>query len=91
VVGASTESSTPSDDELRAATAIIEAMSGKWQPENHVDTYTARIEQLLHDKAEGLQPEAAEPPPEPTAVLDLDEVLQASVQRARASRRSRRE
>ncbi|WP_433868573.1 Ku protein [Saccharopolyspora sp. CA-218241] len=76
----------PAGKELQMATTIIESMSGAWEPEEYADTYTAEVERLLAEKAEGAVPEAAEPPPEATDVIDLTEALRRSVDQARSSR-----
>jgi DNA end-binding protein Ku len=66
-------------------------MTGPWQPEEFEDTYTAQVEQLILDKSQGRQSEAAQPPPKPTDVVDLTEALRRSVDQARGggSRRPR--
>ncbi|MEB3372115.1 non-homologous end joining protein Ku [Saccharopolyspora mangrovi] len=86
LVGDQPEQSKPSDKELQMATTIIESMSGEWQPEEYADTYTERVEQLLADKAQGGEVQAAEAPPQPTDVIDLTEALRRSVDEARKGR-----
>src|SRR5690606_40560856 len=66
VVGDISSSAAVSDKELQMATTLIESMSGVWVPEQYEDTYTARVEQLIAEKAAGKQPEVAEAPPQPT-------------------------
>ena len=51
IVGEAGASAAPSDKELQMATTIIESMSGEWTPEEYQDTYTARVEKLLEEKA----------------------------------------
>ncbi|KEI43840.1 Ku protein [Saccharopolyspora rectivirgula] len=86
VVGDISSSAAVSDKELQMATTLIESMSGVWVPEQYEDTYTARVEQLIAEKAAGKQPEVAEAPPQPTEVVDLTDVLQRSVEQARKGR-----
>lgn len=74
------------DRELRMAASLIESMSGPWEPEAYEDTYTTRVEQLVLDKSQGRTTEAAQPPPQPTDVVDLTEALRRSVDQARRSR-----
>ena len=71
ILGEAGSSAAPSDKELQMATTIIESMSGEWTPEEYQDTYTARVEKLVEEKAQGRAPEAAEAPPQPTDVIDL--------------------
>ena len=35
------------------ATALIDAMSGPWQPTDYRDTYTAKVHKLIEDKRKG--------------------------------------
>lgn len=88
-VAPDTEQATPSDKELQMATTVIDSMSESWEPNKYEDTYTAKVEQLLEEKAAGHQPETAEAPPSPTDVIDLTEALQRSVDQARGNRSQR--
>lgn len=90
VLGPSSEKSAEaSAQELKMATGLIESMSGTWNPEEYEDTYTARVEKLLEDKAQGREPVAAEAPPQPTDVIDLTDALRRSVDEARKGRKGR--
>jgi DNA end-binding protein Ku len=90
ILGTETTAAKASDKELQMATTVIESMSGPWEPDTYEDTYTARVEQLLQDKAEGRQPEAEAAPPQPTDVIDLTEALRRSVDEARSGRARKR-
>ncbi|MBB5158366.1 non-homologous end joining protein Ku [Saccharopolyspora phatthalungensis] len=90
LVGEGPEQVTPSDKELQMATTIIESMSGPWEPEQYEDTYAARVEELLAEKARGGEVKAAEAPPQPTDVIDLTEALRRSVDEARKGRKPKR-
>ncbi len=83
------ESAQASEQELKMATGLIESMSGSWDPGEFEDTYTARVEKLLEDKAQGRAPEAAEAPPQPTDVIDLTDALRRSVDQAREGRKAK--
>lgn len=83
---ADVESAAPSENELRMAEQIIDSMSGAWTPEEYEDTYTAKVEQLLAEKAQGATPTTEEGPPQPTDVIDLTEALRRSVDQARGGR-----
>lgn len=86
VVGKLTEIPSQKSKELQMATDLIESMSGSWQPEEHSDTYVARVEKLLQDKAQGRTPQPEEAPPQPTEVIDLTDALRRSADQARRSR-----
>jgi DNA end-binding protein Ku len=86
LVSESVATASPSDRELRMAADVIESMSGPWEPEEYQDTYTARVEQLIQDKAEGRETVSAQPPPQPTDVIDLTDALRRSVDHARRTR-----
>ncbi|GAA0529321.1 non-homologous end joining protein Ku [Saccharopolyspora subtropica] len=90
LVGDAGEQAMPSDRELQMATTIIESMSGPWEPEEYEDTYTAKVEELLAEKARGGEVRAAEAPPKPTDVIDLTEALRRSVDQARKGRADKR-
>lgn len=85
------EQAAPTDKEVQMATTIIESMSGEWNPEEYEDTYTARVEELLAEKARGGEAVAAEAPPQPTNVTDLTEALRRSVDEARKGRKPKAE
>ncbi|MBQ0927539.1 non-homologous end joining protein Ku [Saccharopolyspora endophytica] len=87
VLGRSTSGEEPSEDELQAATTVINAMSGPWKPQDYEDTYAVQVEQLLQAKAQGALPAAAPAPPEPTSVSDLERALRASLESATSRRR----
>lgn len=83
VVGEVTDGGSLGEKELQMATDLINSMSGPWQPDEYADTYTARVEKLLQDKANGRTPEPEEGPAEPE-VIDLTEALRRSADQARA-------
>ncbi|MPZ74832.1 MAG: Ku protein [Nitriliruptorales bacterium] len=73
----------PQSKELDSALALLQAMSGPWQPEDYRDTYTDQVRQLIEDKRQGRQTVSAPAPARPTEQADLLDVLQRSVQAAR--------
>ncbi|EWC58938.1 Ku domain protein [Actinokineospora spheciospongiae] len=73
--------------ELDMAVNLIESMTEEWSPEDHHDTYTQRVEQLIEDKRQGREIVTEEAPSSPTKVVDLFEALSKSVE----SRKKRRE
>ncbi len=68
--------------ELDMATALVDSMSGEWEPEKYKDDYRAKLEKVIEEKIE--HPEAAPGKPAPkrkaTNVIDLVSVLQQSLQ-----------
>jgi DNA end-binding protein Ku len=80
------ESSFPSQ-ELSMAKALISSMETTWRPEDYRDTYTERVEQLIDAKRKGEEVVGEAEPPQPTNVVDLMEVLRASVEAAADRRR----
>ncbi len=76
------------DRELSMATDIIDSMTEDWKPEQYEDTYTARVEQLLQDKAQGKEPTVEEAAERDEGVIDLTEALRRSVDAAKQRRTS---
>jgi DNA end-binding protein Ku len=72
--------------EKAAAKQLVQALSSEWDPERYEDTYRTRVLELIEAKAGGeevvTQPEVAEP----TNVVDLMKVLEASVNQAKQRR-----
>jgi DNA end-binding protein Ku len=73
--------------ELEMATALIESMSGPWNPQDYHDTYTERVERLIDDKRRGHEIVTEAQPPAPTEMSDLLAALQRSVSAARSGGR----
>ncbi|MGW6707713.1 hypothetical protein ACWGDE_22880 [Streptomyces sp. NPDC054956] len=65
------------------AEQLIAALEMDWEPEEFHDTYREKVAALIKAKKAGGTVEKAELPPEATNVVDLTEVLRASVERAR--------
>ena len=74
--------------ELKMAEQLIDSMTGPWKPEDYRDTYTDRVKGLVNAKKKGAEVVVAEEAPEATNVIDLMEVLRASVDAARSGRGS---
>jgi DNA end-binding protein Ku len=77
----------PRRKELDMAVALIESMSGAWQPTEYADTYQERVRELVRAKQDGEPTAKPAGPAEPTNVLDLGEALRRSV-RGRSPARS---
>ncbi|MFF1412989.1 Ku protein [Streptomyces sp. NPDC058289] len=75
-----------SQKELRMAEQLVEALSMEWKPEEFHDTFREKVATLIKAKRAGESVEKAEPAAESTNVVDLAEVLRASVERAGGSR-----
>ena len=71
------------DSELKMARQLIADMTGDWQPDTHVDTFTEAVHALVARRVAAGQTEAVEPmeeaAPGPTNVFDLTELLARSL------------
>ena len=76
--------------ELKMAEQLIESMTGPWKPGDYRDTYTDRVKELIDAKKKGAEVVVAEKAPEATNVVDLMEVLRASVDAAKSGRATAR-
>ncbi|MFB7576975.1 Ku protein [Streptomyces sp. NPDC056165] len=74
-------------DEIDGALALMETMArDDLEGDEFRDTYTEALEQIIEAKREHRAPPAVPEPAEPGQVLDLMAALNASVEKARASR-----
>jgi DNA end-binding protein Ku len=73
------------DNEIKMARQLIQQLSGSFKPEEFVDEYRQKIEELARQKIEGEEVTVAAPPEEeaPGEVVDLMEALKASVEEAK--------
>jgi DNA end-binding protein Ku len=74
---------TVSPQELKMATALIDAMTTEWEPGKYRDQYQTALLQLIEEKAQKRTPapKATTPRVQPN-VIDMVAVLQQSLQRA---------
>jgi DNA end-binding protein Ku len=77
-------------EELKMATQLIDSMSGPWKPTEYRDTYTDRVNELIHAKKRGNEVTVAEEAPEATKATDLMEVLRRSVEAAKHGRSTKK-
>ena len=71
--------------ELNMATALIDSMSAKWQPEKYKDDYREALMEVIEEKVEAGGKDIEEKPkkaPKPTKVIDLVKVLQQSLEQS---------
>jgi DNA end-binding protein Ku len=89
-LGGMPERVEPSDKELDLARQIITSLSGEWDPTAYHDSFTAELRSLIQEKAAGNQvvDEAEGAPEETGQLVDLMAALQASVDAAKAPRRT---
>ena len=73
----------------RLAEQLIETMSDSWRPEDYLDTYADRLQQLIDAKRAGGDVTLADAAPAGTEVVDLMTALRASVERAQGGQRTR--
>ncbi|GGQ11367.1 Ku protein [Streptomyces mutabilis] len=71
--------------ELDMALRLVDALSGPWDPARYQDTYQEKVRELVRAKAEGKEVAVAEEAPRATDVVDLMEVLQGSLERAKGT------
>ncbi|MEV8554392.1 Ku protein [Streptomyces glaucescens] len=76
--------------ELDMAVQLVDALSGPWEPSRYHDTYQEKVRDLVRAKAEGQEITPAEEAPAATDVIDLMEVLQGSIDRARGTAKTGR-
>src|SRR2546428_844519 len=70
--------------EMNMATALVDSMSSKWNPEKYRDDYREALMEVIEEKVEAGGKEIEEKPkkaPKPTKVIDLVEVLQKSLEK----------
>ncbi|HLW35345.1 MAG TPA: Ku protein [Chthoniobacterales bacterium] len=75
--------------ELQMATALIDSMSAKWDPEKYKDDYREALMHVIEEKVESGGKEIEEKPrkaEKPTKVIDLVKVLQQSLEQSGGSR-----
>jgi DNA end-binding protein Ku len=73
------------------ALALVEAMTGKYDPAAHSDRYAEALTALIEAKLAGTPQPAPAPGTEATAALDLTDMLAASVTAAKAARAETKE
>jgi DNA end-binding protein Ku len=79
-----------SDKELKMAQALIDSMSGEWEPEKYRDQYRDALMEIIESKAKNKElPAAAPAAPRATNVVDLVKVLQESINRSQSVRQKR--
>ncbi len=77
--------------EMDMAKALIQSMSGKWDPEKYHDDYREALMEVIEEKVEHGGEEIEEKPKTkraPTKVIDLVEVLQKSLEQSGGGRKS---
>jgi DNA end-binding protein Ku len=75
--------------ELDMAARLVESMTTKWDPSQFHDTHRERVLDIVHRKAKGEEIVAEEQPAADTNVVDLMDVLRASLENASKVRRTR--
>jgi DNA end-binding protein Ku len=86
--GATQKSHKPSAEQLRAAVAVIEELSGDWEPDEWKDRYRRRLQDVVSRKRKGKTikaPEAPEPAPEAS---DLMAALEQTLAEMRGGKKS---
>jgi DNA end-binding protein Ku len=82
----------PGKREIDMATALVESMSSKWNPEKYRDDYREALMEVIEEKVEAGGKEVEEKPkkkaPPSTKVIDLVAVLQESLNKSRGGRKT---
>ncbi len=79
--------------ELNMATALIDSMSAKWNPEKYKDDYREALMHVIEEKVEAGGKEIEEKPrkaAKPTKVIDLVKILQKSLEQTGAKKKTAR-
>src|SRR5438309_1816259 len=77
--------------EMTMASALVESMSSKWNPEKYKDDYREALMEVIEEKVEAGGKEIEEKPkkaPKPTKVIDLVSVLQKSLDQTGAKKKT---
>ena len=75
-----------SDKELMMARSLVEALSDDFHHDQYVDEYRVAVEQLIEEKAAGIEPTVPVQPEAPAKVIDLAAALEASLRAAAAAK-----
>jgi DNA end-binding protein Ku len=82
----------PGKREIDMATALVESMSSKWDPEKYRDDYREALMEVIEEKVEAGGKEVEEKPkkkaPPSTKVIDLVAVLQESLNKSQGGRKT---
>jgi DNA end-binding protein Ku len=78
-----------SDREVSMAGLLLESMASEWEPDKYHDTHREKVEALIEDKRQGHEiVTGTEAAPVSTKVVDLMEVLSASIKTVQANQSS---
>jgi len=72
------------DREMKMAQMLIESMTTKFDPDQYRDTYGDAMLNVINDKRAGKEPAEKPAHAEPTGVVDLMEILKASIEKSQA-------
>ncbi len=81
---ASAKTHKPSRKQLDAATAVIEELSGDWDPADYKDEFRARLQRIVQRKRKGKTIKAPKREKQPEPPPDLMEALERSLQELRS-------
>ena len=77
--------------EMNMATALIDSMSSKWNPQKYKDDYREALMEVIEEKVEAGGKEIEEKPrkaPKPAKIIDLVSVLQKSLEQTGAKKKA---
>jgi DNA end-binding protein Ku len=80
------ELATITKPELKMATALVDQLTGPFEPEQYEDEYRGALERMIEAKLGSAEPVTAAAPAPKGKVGDLMEALKASIESAKAER-----
>src|SRR5437764_11255258 len=84
----------PGKREIDMATALVNSMSSKWDPQKYRDDYREALMEVIEEKVEAggeeIEEKAKKKPRPSTKVIDLVSVLQESLEKTRKSQHTRK-
>src|ERR1019366_2555898 len=83
------DSGEVTDREVQMAGLLLESMESEWDPEKYQDTHREKVEAVIEAKRQGREiVTSVESAPPSTKVVDLMDVLSASIESVNARRKS---
>jgi DNA end-binding protein Ku len=80
-----------SGKDLDMALQLVDALAMDWRPQEYHDSYEERVRALVEAKAEGREIPQGQAAPEATNVIDLEEALRGSIDKAKGAGSGKRD
>jgi DNA end-binding protein Ku len=88
IENAAQKSHKASAQQVKAAVAVIEELSGEWEPGEWKDRYRRRLQDVVSRKRKGKTIKAPEPAEEPSETPDLMAALERTLEEMRGGKKS---